>query len=132
MSINREELTSHVSLQGVWQLLSLQAQNDTLFNKMVGIEIKKINFNGHWMSSAYKIDNNEVVFVAGGSYEYKEGFLYEKIEYHMKNLESIGDINIFKVKIISGDSIYISGILKEGTADEYKIEEYWRKISMEE
>jgi len=129
--IIHEEIAELDSLQGVWELLTYQTQDDTIFQKMEGIYVKKINYKGAWMSSAYKTENNEVVHVAGGTYEYKEGVLFEKIEYHMKNLASIGDINVFNVKY-NGDTIYVSGILKEGTPDEYKIEEYWVKLNTDE
>ena len=71
------------SIEGTWEFIASQPQDDTIFQKMEGIGIKKINSNGHWMSSAYKTENNEVVHVAGGTYEYKEGILFEQIEYHL-------------------------------------------------
>ena len=126
--IVQKEIPQFDSLQGVWELLTYQDQDDTVFRKMEGINIKKINCNGHWMSVAYKTKNNKAVHIAGGTYKYKNGVLFEKIEYHMKNLACIGDINVFNVKY-KGDTIYVSGRLKEGTSDEYKIEEYWVKLN---
>ena len=125
---NQAKDTSISNVEGMWELLTYQPQDDTLFIEMTGINIKKVFYGNEWMSIAINTENNKVVHTAGGQFVTNQNTLSEEVLYHQKNLESIGDINTFNVSI-NNDTLYLSGILKPDTEDEYKIEEYWVRVS---
>ncbi len=118
--------TDNQFIEGEWELLSYQPQTSAEFIKMEGVIVKKMFYNSRWMSVAYKMDSNIVVHAAGGGYQLSTNQLVEAVDYHLGYTPNIGKTNVFKVEI-NGDTLYQSGILSKGTAEEYKIEEYWIK-----
>jgi hypothetical protein len=114
-------------LSGVYKLVSYQTQEDTVFEKMEGVEILKIFTDSQWISPAYLSRNNKVVNTAGGTYTFSDGIMKETLLYHSKDTLNKGLVSSYKVKLI-GDSLYQSGVYKAGTPDEWKIEEYWIRI----
>lgn len=121
--LNRKEQ----NLKGVYRLISLQSQEDTLFNPMEGVGILKIFTDSQWISPAWLSRNNKVVNIAGGTYTFSNGVLTETLKYHNKDTINIGLSTSFRVKL-KNDTLYQSGIFKPGTDEEYKVEEYWLKI----
>jgi hypothetical protein len=114
-------------LKGVYKLISLQSQEDTIFKPMEGVEIIKIFTDSQWISPAYLNRNSKVVNLAGGKYTYKDGMLFETVLYHSKDTVNIGLTSVYKVTL-RNDTLYQSGFFKPGTPDHWKVEEYWKKI----
>ncbi|TLX73473.1 hypothetical protein E9993_15280 [Labilibacter sediminis] len=124
----KENSNQETQIEGMWELHTYQPQDDTAFIVMEGVTIKKVFCDKEWMSIAISTKNNKVVHTAGGNFSFYGNSLSEEVLYHQKNLESIGDINTFNVTKLN-DTLYVSGILNPDTEDEYKIEEYWVKVS---
>jgi len=117
-----------VALRGVYKLLSLQAQDETVFKPMPGVEILKIFTDSNWISVACLETNNKVVNSQGGIYTYAGDKMEETIQYHSKNIQDVGLTTTYKV-IVRGDTLYQSGMFKAGTPDAWKVEEYWKKVA---
>ncbi|HXA01776.1 MAG TPA: hypothetical protein VNW99_07305 [Cytophagaceae bacterium] len=115
------------SLRGIYKLISLQSQEDTVFAPMPGVEILKIFTESQWISPAYLLKNKKVVNLAGGTYSYSNGQLTETLHYHSKDTINIGLSTTFRIRL-KNDTLYQSGVFKPGTAEEYKVEEYWIKV----
>jgi len=120
-----EAKASH--LNGVYKLLSLQAQNESVFKPMKDVEILKVFTDGSWVSVAYLKTSKKVVYSQGGIYTYMDGKMRETIQFHSKDTNSIGLTTTYNV-VMSGDTLRQSGIFKAGTPDAWKVEEYWTRV----
>ncbi|HVU28263.1 MAG TPA: hypothetical protein VHG71_11085 [Verrucomicrobiae bacterium] len=115
------------ALRGVYKLLSLQAQNETVFKPMKNVEILKVFTDGSWVSVAYSKTNKQVIYSQGGVYTYAHGQMHETIQYHSKDTQNIGITTTYNV-VLSGKTFHQSGIFKAGTPDAWKVEEYWTRV----
>jgi hypothetical protein len=114
-------------LRGIYKLISLQSQEDTVFAPMPGVEILKIFTDSQWISPAYLLRNKKVVNLAGGTYSYSNGQLKETLNYHSKDTINIGLSTTYRISL-KNDTLYQSGVFKPGTPEEYKVEEYWIRV----
>jgi hypothetical protein len=115
------------TLRGVYKLLSLQAQNETVFKPMEDVEILKIFTDSNWISVAYLKTNKKVVNLQGGIYTYVDNKMYETIKYHSRDIGDIGITTTYNV-FVQGDTLYQSGVFKAGTPDAWKVEENWTRV----
>jgi hypothetical protein len=116
------------SLHGVYKLISLQTQEDTIFAPMEGIDILKFYSDSQWISPAYLSINNKVVNLAGGTYSYDGNEHYiETLNYHSKDTVNMGLATSYRL-VLKNDTLYQSGVFKPGTPEQWKVEEYWIKI----
>jgi hypothetical protein len=115
------------TLQGTYRLLDLESQEDSVYKSMQGVEILKIFTKAQWISPAYLDQNKKVVNLAGGTYTFINNELTETLKYHSKDTINIGLPTKYKV-VLKGDTLYQSGIFKQGSPEEWKVEERWLKI----
>jgi len=113
-------------LNGVYQLLAAQPQNEAVFKSMKDVDIIKIFTDDSWISVAYLKATRRVVSSQGGIYTYADGKMRETIQYHSKDTNSIGITTTYHVGL-AGNVLHQCGIFKSGTPDAWKVEEYWIK-----
>ena len=78
------------NIQGTYQLIDLEAQEDSVYKPMKGVGILKIFTKGQWISPAYLDKNKKVVNLAGGTYTFSHNELTETLNYHSKDTINIG------------------------------------------
>ncbi len=123
-SAREEQQGAGQTLKGVYRLLALQSQEDTVFVPMEGVEVLKIFTDSQWISPAFLNRNKKVVHLAGGRYSCAGGWLTEELSYHSKDTVNIGLETLYRIEFHQ-DTLYQSGIFKKGTPEEWKVEEYW-------
>jgi hypothetical protein len=111
-------------LNGVYQLDSLQGQDETVFKPMPDVDILKIFTESNWVSVAYLKTNHKAVYSQGGVYTFAGGRMRETIQYHSKDTNSVGVVTTYQLKL-SGRMLHQSGVFKAGTPDAWKVEEKW-------